>query len=227
MLNLKNQRVNKTLFNNIVQMVPSKYKYIVAIVFLIVSVAFPLYDIPNRTTAKQSDTTVSTENQKNKETIASKKENEIHSMLFASLNKDRLHACVVTRIIDGDTIEVSGLNQKEKTVVRLIGVDTYETKENKRAELQMKQSGKTLQQVLECGNRSRDFLYSLIPVGSKISIEYDVEKFDRYGRTLGYIWNNGNLINLSLLTRGGANTLHIKPNVKYKTFFDSIHVESK
>lgn len=229
MLNLKNRRVNETFFNNIIRLVPSKYKYVVSIVLLTVSVVFSLYDIPwNKSveqTARQPETTVSTENRKNKEIVASKKESEIHSLLFASLNKDQLHACVVTRIIDGDTIEVSGLNQRDKTVVRLIGVDTYETKENKRAELQMKQSGKTLEQTLEAGNKSKEFLRSLIPIGSKIFIEYDVEKLDKYKRTLGYVWNDGNLVNLSLLTRGGANTLHIKPNVKYKTIFDSVDVE--
>ena len=43
-------------------------------------------------------------------------------------------------------------------------------------------------------------------VGNKeVQLEFDVETFDRYGRTLAYVWVDGQMVNLAMLREGYAN----------------------
>ncbi len=101
----------------------------------------------------------------------------------------------VERIIDGDTLVASG-----KTV-RLIGVDTPETV-------------KPGTEVQCYGPEASNYLEELLPVGSRVKIETDVEPMDRYERNLGYLYRaNDNLfINEDLVVRGYARLLIIGKN---------------
>lgn len=100
--------------------------------------------------------------------------------------------CEVTRIVDGDTIQCEPVGR-----IRLIGMDTPERGQ--------RPFGPLATQALE----------GLIPVGSAVRIEGDVEPTDRYGRVLGYVWTDGRLVNWLMVRAGYAVVLTYPPNVQY------------
>ena len=103
----------------------------------------------------------------------------------------------VTRIVDGDTLVVDG----EK--VRLIGVDTPETKK----------PGTPVQCF---GKKATAFTTRLVE-GREVRLESDVEARDRYGRRLAYVTRAGDGldVNAELVRRGYAVPLTIPPNVRH------------
>lgn len=110
---------------------------------------------------------------------------------------------VVERVVDGDTIVVSGGRH-----VRLIGVDTPETVAPERP--------------VDCyGPEASKFTASLLPKGTAVRLVGDVEQEDRYGRTLAYVYrrSDGLFVNAELLRRGFASVLTITPNVAHADEF--------
>ena len=94
---------------------------------------------------------------------------------------------LVTRVSDGDTISIDGKS------TRLIGIDTPETVDPRRPD--------------GCyGKEASDRTKALLPNGTAVRIEYDVERTDRYGRQLAYVWraSDGLFINLVLVQEGYA-----------------------
>src|SRR5690606_33410536 len=79
----------------------------------------------------------------------------------------------VTRVVDGDTIDVKYLAGAElpATRVRLIGVDTPEV------------HGQTEAYGAEASAFTKEQL-----VGKTVWLERDVSETDRYGRALRYVW---------------------------------------
>ena len=105
-------------------------------------------------------------------------------------------ACEITRIVDGDTIEcLPGVR------VRLIGMDTPE----------MNQA--------PFGRLARDTLAALIPVGTAVRLESDVEQRDRYDRVLAYVWTGDLLVNWWLVRNGWAVLATYPPNVRYVDWY--------
>ncbi len=104
--------------------------------------------------------------------------------------------CRVTRITDGDSIECEGIGR-----IRLIGIDA--------PELSQKPYGKM----------SGSELAKRIPVGTTTQLEHDVQARDRNGRTLGYVWYRGELINWWMVRQGWALTLTYAPDVQYVSWF--------
>jgi micrococcal nuclease len=106
----------------------------------------------------------------------------------------------VTRIVDGDTIEIEIANAKK--TVRIIGVDCPEKKQN---------WGK------EATGFTSDFLSSRIA-----ELEFDVQQTDPYGRLLAYVWSGSEMLNNALVKKGLAMVTTYPPNVKYvETFISS------
>ncbi|MFH1610568.1 MAG: thermonuclease family protein, partial [Patescibacteria group bacterium] len=100
----------------------------------------------------------------------------------------------VTRIIDGDTIEIQ---TGEK--IRYIGVNTPETN--------------------ECYfNQAKDKNTSLVK-DKEVILEKDVSETDRYQRLLRYVWLDGQLINEVLVKEGYAQAATYPPDVKYQARF--------
>ncbi len=105
----------------------------------------------------------------------------------------------VDRVIDGDTLIVSGGYR-----IRLIGVDTPETKDPRRP--------------VQCfGQEASAFLTDLLPRGTGIRLVGDVEARDVYDRTLAYAYRlpDGLFVNADLVRQGYARTLTIPPNVAH------------
>lgn len=103
---------------------------------------------------------------------------------------------LVTRIVDGDTVELAG---GEK--VRLIGVDTPETVDPRKS--------------VQCfGKEAKEFTRSLLE-NQWVRLELDVEPKDFYKRTLAYVWRDDVFVNDLLVHEGFAHILTIPPNVRY------------
>jgi micrococcal nuclease len=105
----------------------------------------------------------------------------------------------VTRVVDGDTIQVAGGER-----VRLIGMDTPETVDPHRP--------------AGCyGKEASRFTASLLPPGTTVRLVGDVEQRDRYGRLLAYVYRRSDalFVNAELVRRGFAQVLTIPPNVAH------------
>jgi micrococcal nuclease len=64
------------------------------------------------------------------------------------------------------------------------------------------------------------FTEALLPVGRRVRLELDVERYDRDKRLLAYVWRaDGILVNLALLEAGHAQLLTISPNIRYADEF--------
>ena len=109
---------------------------------------------------------------------------------------------VVKRVVDGDTIVVHLGGRDER--VRLIGIDTPETVDPRKP--------------VQCfGKEAAAHTKDLLPAGTIVRLERDVEARDRYDRLLAYVYRvSDNLfVNLALAHDGYAQMLTIPPNVAY------------
>jgi len=129
-----------------------------------------------------------------------------------------LHAqqtTIVTRIIDGDTLKVFYLGGEES--IRLIGIDTPESRVNKKNKRDAKRSEQDVETIIAMGKRATGYVEGLVKPGDLITIEFDVQERDRYKRLLGYVYlSNGKMLNEEIIKAGYANVMTIPPNVKYK-----------
>jgi micrococcal nuclease len=64
--------------------------------------------------------------------------------------------------------------------------------------------------------------------GKVKELELEVEKRDRYGRLLVYVFlQEGRLLNEEIVKAGYANLLTIPPNVEYRDRFSNDHSEAR
>jgi micrococcal nuclease len=108
----------------------------------------------------------------------------------------------VTYVVDGDTVDmiIDGVEER----VRLIGIDTPETKKENTP--------------IECfGPEATAFTQSLLPEGTELYLERDVEARDVYGRLLAYAYrvDTGAFVNREIVEQGYAQPLTIPPNVAH------------
>ena len=91
---------------------------------------------------------------------------------------------LVTRVVDGDTIV---LNTGEK--IRLIGIDTPETVHSKKP-------------VEYFGKEASAFTKRMCE-GKRIWLEYDWQRYDKYSRTLAYVYlEDGTFLNAEIIRQG-------------------------
>ncbi|MBE2278943.1 MAG: thermonuclease family protein [Ignavibacteriaceae bacterium] len=124
----------------------------------------------------------------------------------------------VTKIVDGDTFRM--IYGGEDISVRLIGIDTPESRSNERAVNQATAQNTTVEEITKMGKRSAQFLRKLLPIGTKVKVELDIQKKDRYGRLLAYIYlPDGKMVNEVIVMEGYASVSTYPPNVKYEERF--------
>lgn len=122
------------------------------------------------------------------------------------------------RVVDGDTIVINLNGLEEK--VRLIGIDTPESRFNRRSQLQEKELGKSAEAVVDLGRQAKEFTKSMLSGVSKVYLEFDVQQRDKYGRLLAYVYlPDGRMLNREIICGGYAMPLTIPPNVKYEGEF--------
>jgi micrococcal nuclease len=105
----------------------------------------------------------------------------------------------VTGVVDGDTIELSGIGD-----VRLIGADTPEVYGG-----------------AECyGREATAFTRRTLERSERVKYRLGIEERDRYGRALAYVWlDDGRMLNGLIVERGFGLSLTIPPNVDYAERF--------
>jgi micrococcal nuclease len=103
-----------------------------------------------------------------------------------------LEVVSVNRVIDGDTIELTDGRR-----IRYIGINTPE-------------HGQPYYEAATNLNRQ-------LVEGQELRLELDEEPFDRYNRTLAYVWVGDQLVNLEIVQQGFANAFFIPPNNRYET----------
>jgi micrococcal nuclease len=125
----------------------------------------------------------------------------------------------VRRVIDGDTVVVR-LPDRRQERVRLIGIDTPEIHANEKLAREIARTGRDAVTLRRLGRRAAAFTEALLPVGRRVRLELDVERYDRDKRLLAYVWRaDGILVNLALLEAGHAQLLTISPNIRYADEF--------
>jgi len=133
----------------------------------------------------------------------------------AEQNRTADRATVID-VVDGDTVRLRIDGHQES--VRLIGIDTPETKHPTKG--------------VQCfGPQASDFMTRLLPAGTELRIERDVEARDSYDRLLLYLFaatpDGERFINLELVTRGYARPLSIEPNVRYRRLFVDAAIDAE
>jgi micrococcal nuclease len=112
----------------------------------------------------------------------------------------------VSRVVDGDTVVVDIGGTSE--TLRLIGIDTPET---------VKPNA-----PVECfGPEASAHTKHLLPKGTLVRLERDVEARDDYGRLLVYVYlaSDGTFVNLQLVQQGFATLLTFPPNLAHTDDF--------
>lgn len=128
----------------------------------------------------------------------------------------------VSRVVDGDTLKLSN-NER----VRLIGVDTPEVHQSSKLMRDARKSGKDVSEIQALGARASTFTKSLCE-GKKVRLEFDVERRDRYGRTLAYVYlEDGTFVNAKIIEEGYAQVMTIPPNVKHADLFLKAQKEAR
>lgn len=108
------------------------------------------------------------------------------------------HEAKVTRVIDGDTAELAG-----GAKVRFLGIDAPE----------MARDGRPAEFLAP---QSRDYVAGLIQ-GKTVRLEYDRERYDRYGRLLAYLYlADGAMVNQAVVRQGLARVYSQVPNVRHQ-----------
>jgi len=147
-------------------------------------------------------------------------------VLISTIPSYAQQTTTVTRIVDGDTLKISYNGQEES--IRLIGIDTPESRINKKTKKDAKRGGKDIKTIIAMGKRAAEYVKSLVKQGDLITIELDVQERDRYGRLLGYVYlSNGKMLNEEIVKAGYAVIMTIPPDVKYKDRFLTAYQDAK
>ena len=127
-------------------------------------------------------------------------------LLFISCSNPQILICA--RVIDGDTIV---LNNGEK--VRLIGVDTPETKHPQKP-------------VEYYGKEATAFTKKMVS-GKVVKLEYNQQRRDKYGRLLAYVYlMDGTFLNAEIIKQGYGHA-YTKFPFKYLEQFKEYEKEAR
>jgi micrococcal nuclease len=141
--------------------------------------------------------------------------NELETDNLSVANTNRQHVPTktgqrfkVVRVIDGDTVQLATGES-----LRYIGINTPETKHPRKP-------------VEYFGKEASAFNTKLVS-GKDILVEFDVQKSDRYGRLLGYVFLlDGTFVNAELVKQGYAKVDTYPPNVRYSEVFRRLQAEA-
>ena len=133
-----------------------------------------------------------------------------YALLLSSCSNSSLTAspnsATLKGVVDGDTIDIAIGGKTER--VRLIGINTPETKHPTKG--------------VECyGPEASAYTEQLLPKGTKLRVERDVEARDKYGRLLLYVYiaNSNVFVNMDLVMNGYARPMVFEPNTAHKADF--------
>ncbi|MGB9700268.1 MAG: thermonuclease family protein [Thermodesulfobacteriota bacterium] len=133
---------------------------------------------------------------------------------------------IILKIIDGDTLLVEYKGKKEN--VRLIGIDTPESRLNRKALKDAQKGHENIENIIKAGREATRFVQSLLKPGDEVHLEFDAQIRDKYGRLLAYVYlSDGRMLNEEILKAGYAQLLTYPPNVKYVDRFLKAYREAR
>ncbi len=114
----------------------------------------------------------------------------------------------VVKVVDGDTVTLS-----DGRTIRYIGIDTPETVDPRKA--------------IQCyGKEASDKNKELVE-GKEVRLEKDVSEYDKYKRTLRYIYVGDIFVNDYLVRNGYAKSSSYPPDVKHQDQFREAEQEAR
>jgi micrococcal nuclease len=130
----------------------------------------------------------------------------------------------VTRVIDGDTVEVRLTERTEGPgagraevggtySVRLIGIDTPESVKPGTA--------------VECFGKEASSAAEALLEGRRVTLVKDVEEVDGYDRLLRYVYLGEEMVNARLVINGYATVYTYPPNVRHNELFAALQREAR
>ena len=126
------------------------------------------------------------------------------------IGEDISDKATFVRAKDGDTYVVKLESTGQEATIRLIGVDTPESVAPEEYEKENTAEGKKISEIVK----------SKLQKGDTLSVEYDVQKEDKYGRALAYLYfSDGKMVQDWLVESGYAQMMTIQPNSKYAEHF--------
>jgi len=141
-----------------------------------------------------------------------------YALLLSGCSNDSVSAspnsATVKEVVDGDTIEIAIGGKTER--VRLIGINTPETKHPTKG--------------VECfGPEASAYTEQLLPEGTALRVERDVEARDKYGRLLLYVYiaNSNVFVNLDLVMNGYARPMVFEPNTAHMADFSQAATQAE
>ena len=107
----------------------------------------------------------------------------------------------VKKAIDGDTIILS-----DDTHVRYLGINAPEIDHNQEVRSQKSEVGRSED---ECYGQEAKKINEDLVLGKKVRLEFETNKFDRYGRTLAWVYlepflNSDETVNLKMVRQGAT-----------------------
>jgi len=115
------------------------------------------------------------------------------------------------RVVDGDTLLLS-----DRTRVRLIGIDTPEVAHPDFGD--------------ECyGPEAQAYAERLLRPGDELRLVFDVDRYDRYGRLLAYVYRAADdlFVNARIIKKGYAYVLTVPPDVAHAPQFRRLAREAR
>ncbi len=112
----------------------------------------------------------------------------------------------VSKVIDGDTIELSNGDR-----VRYIGIDTPEFRNGI--------PDPYAQEAYEANKK--------LVEGKEVQLELDVQKRDKYGRILAYVYVGDLFVNAWLIENGYAQIMTIPPNITHQELFLALQTKAR
>jgi micrococcal nuclease len=131
---------------------------------------------------------------------------------------------VVTRVVDGDTIEVTmtgrvegpGAGESEpgrRYDVRLIGIDTPETVDPR--------------SPVECFGREASAATHALLDDREVRLVEDAENTDAYDRLLRYVYLGQEMMNARLVVNGYAHAYTYPPNIRHSDLFVELQRQAR
>jgi endonuclease YncB( thermonuclease family) len=107
----------------------------------------------------------------------------LYSLAYS--NSSKIETGVVTNVVDGDTIDVKLTDTNKVERVRILYIDTFETKHTIKAKAQAYDCNLPLEEVVSRGEKAKEYTTKLL-LGKQIGLIFS-NKLDKYDRTLARI----------------------------------------
>jgi micrococcal nuclease len=148
---------------------------------------------------------------------------------------------LVERVVDGDTLKL-----ENGARVRLIGIDTPEMHDSAKLARDSQRTKQDVSTIKALGRQAYEFTKNLVE-NKRVRLVFDVEKKDKYGRLLAYVYIDLGLVDLkpqeglyyvydkgtsifvnaSIVSSGYASLMTYPPNVKYADLFLKLSQEAR